>query len=77
MTCTYRCGYSKGMTTITCTCKICKRNGNGAALSAIVPADLLTTMGDTAKTRHGLIYSAHDPSFVGRVTRDRLNIVAA
>jgi hypothetical protein len=65
------------MTTITCTCKTCKTNSKGAGLSALVPASLLTAMGNTTKTRHGLVYSANDPSFVGRVTRERLNISAA
>jgi len=65
------------MTNITCTCKTCKTNSKGAGLSALVPASLLADMGNTAKTRHGLVYSAHDPSFVGRVTRDRLHITAA
>lgn len=61
-------------TVIACSCKVCKRNGG--PLSATVPTALLADLGDTAKTRHGLIYSAHDPSFVGRVTRQNLGIRA-
>lgn len=68
------CGY---MTTITCTCKTCKTNSHGAGLSALVPETLLAALGNTAETRHGLVYSANDPSFVGRITRDRLGIQAA
>jgi hypothetical protein len=61
------------MIEIRCACRTCKTNSGGHALAANVPAALLAAMGKGA--RHGLVYSAHDPSFVGRVTRDRLGIV--
>lgn len=63
------------MELITCNCKVCKINKG--PLSANVPSTLLDQLGRDRKTVHGLVYSANDPSFVGRVTRDRLKITAA
>lgn len=62
------------MTIIVCKCNICRRNGGPLAASA--PEALLSALGDTAKARHGLVYSANDPSALGRVTRERLGISA-
>jgi hypothetical protein len=65
------------METITCTCKICKANAaklGKTGLSANVPSTLLAAV---KGKRHGLVYSANDPSIIGKATRDRLGISAA
>ena len=65
------------MTRIECNCQTCQDNatrlGMAAPLRADVPNALLAKCRG-AKGRHGLVYSAHDPSAVGVAVRRTTSI---
>lgn len=69
------------MNTETITCK-CRKFCNGGR-SAIVPTKLLTDLRaaeggrKVSNPNHYLVANAHDPSTMGRLMRERLNISAA
>jgi hypothetical protein len=63
--------------TLTITCK-CRKHCNGGR-SAIVPAKLVADLREANGGKfapHFLVANAHDPSNLGRLTRERLNISA-
>jgi hypothetical protein len=64
------------MTRITCTCEICLNNNGGQPLHALVPGTLPETLLKTKSGRHGLVYSANDPSIVDVAVRARTGIQA-
>lgn len=65
------------MVRVSCNCKVCKINakkvGASFPLSADIPEKLHATLeGDF----HGIVYSAHDPTFVGESVRRQTGTVA-
>lgn len=66
---------------VTCDCDICAVNARTLGLDLPLAADWTPKTEKAAKTlrgvkaRHGLVYSAYDPTFVGQATRAALGIV--
>lgn len=59
-------------TKIECSCTICRNNNTanpGNPLSAVVPDTMPQKLLKSASGRHGLVYSANDPSIIGDAVR--------
>ena len=56
-------------TKIECGCEVCRNNNNGEPLAALVPETMPQHLLKSAKGRHGLVYSANDPSIIGDAVR--------
>jgi len=64
---------------ITCKCKTCKANAvtlGKPALSANIPP-AMEVIAKTSAGRHGLVWTANDPSAVGKAARARIGVTAA
>lgn len=63
------------MQRVECGCHVCRGNNGGSPLAALVPP-ALAEKAKGAKGRHGLVYSANDPSVVGEAVRKQTGLRA-